>query len=91
MLFDTCNSGSFLSQPGSRGIAEKTAVDCLVKGVGRTMIVASASDQVALEGYVTIKVLPTYVEKRFAFLAQATPRFEKQSLNWWVTVLHEID
>jgi WD40 repeat protein len=51
LLFDTCNSGSFLSAPGSRGIAEKTAVDRLIKGVGRAMIVASASDQVALEGY----------------------------------------
>jgi WD40 repeat protein len=51
LFFDTCNSGSFLDVPASRGISEKTAVDRLMRGVGRAMIMASASDQVALEGF----------------------------------------
>lgn len=50
LLFDTCNSGSFVSGPSSRGIAEKTAIDRLIRGVGRAVIMASSDDQVALEG-----------------------------------------
>ena len=50
LLFDTCDSGSFLDSPASRGISEKTAVDRLMRSVGRAMIVASSADQPALEG-----------------------------------------
>ncbi|OYT15196.1 MAG: hypothetical protein B7C24_14350 [Bacteroidetes bacterium 4572_77] len=51
ILFDTCNSGSFIDKPASRGIAEKTAIDRLKKTIGRAIIVASSESQVALEGY----------------------------------------
>jgi WD40 repeat protein len=51
LFFDTCNSGSFLDSPSSRGLSEKTAVDRLKRAIGRVMIVASSSTQVALEGY----------------------------------------
>jgi WD40 repeat protein len=51
LLFDTCNSGSFLATPASRGLTEKTAVDRLKRAIGRAMIVASSDTQVALEGY----------------------------------------
>ncbi len=51
LFFDTCDSGSFLSGPASRGIAEKTAVSRLAHAVGRATIVASSRDEVALEGY----------------------------------------
>jgi WD40 repeat protein len=51
LFFDTCNSGSFLSTPASRGLTEKTAVDRLKRAIGRAMIVASSDTQVALEGY----------------------------------------
>ena len=51
LLFDTCNSGSFLAAPSARGLTEKTAVDRLKRAIGRVMIVASSDTQVALEGY----------------------------------------
>ena len=51
LFFDTCDSGSFLNAPASRGIAEKTAVDRLTHAVGRATIVASSKSEVALEGY----------------------------------------
>jgi WD40 repeat protein len=51
LFFDTCNSGSVLSTPASRGLTEKTAVDRLKRAIGRAMIVASSDTQVALEGY----------------------------------------
>jgi WD40 repeat protein len=51
LLFDTCNSGSFLAQPSTRGLTEKTAVDRLKRAIGRVMIVASSDTQVAMEGY----------------------------------------
>jgi uncharacterized caspase-like protein len=51
LFFDTCNSGSFLETPASRGLSEKTAVDRLKRAIGRVMIVASSTTQVALEGY----------------------------------------
>ncbi len=50
MLFDTCNSGSFIDKPTTRGVSEKTAVDRLKKAMGRAIIVASSDTQVALEG-----------------------------------------
>lgn len=51
LLFDTCNSGSFIDKPASRGISEKTAIDRLKKTIGRAIIVASSESQVALEGF----------------------------------------
>lgn len=51
LLLDTCNSGSFAEAVASRGMIEKTAVNKLVRAVGRATIVASSKDQVALEGY----------------------------------------
>jgi hypothetical protein len=51
LLFDTCNSGSFLAEPSTRGLTEKTAVDRLKRAIGRVMIVASSNTQVAMEGY----------------------------------------
>jgi hypothetical protein len=50
LFFDTCNSGSFIETPASRGLTEKTAVDRLKKAIGRAIIVASSESQVALEG-----------------------------------------
>jgi hypothetical protein len=50
LFFDTCNSGSFIDKPTSRGISEKTAIDRLKKAIGRAIIVASSDNQVALEG-----------------------------------------
>ena len=52
VLMDTCNSGAFTqAQVAMRGIAEKTAVDRLVRATGRATIVASKDRQPALEGY----------------------------------------
>ena len=51
VLLDTCNSGSYVdAQLASRGIAEKTAIDKLIKATGRATITASSASQVALEG-----------------------------------------
>jgi WD40 repeat protein len=50
VLLDTCNSGAFLDVR-SRGLAEKTAVDKLMRATGRVVIAASASNEEALEGY----------------------------------------
>ncbi|HOD98827.1 MAG TPA: caspase family protein [Syntrophales bacterium] len=51
LLLDTCNSGSFAEAVASRNIVEKTAVARLSRATGRSTIVASSKDQVALEGY----------------------------------------
>jgi len=48
VLLDTCNSGAFIN---SRGLAEKAAVDKLMRSTGRHTIVASLGTQEALEGY----------------------------------------
>lgn len=50
VLLDTCNSGAF-ARPSSRGLAEKTAMDKLMRATGRATIAASSESQVALEGY----------------------------------------
>ncbi|MBU2509966.1 caspase family protein [bacterium] len=51
VLLDTCNSGSFVeAQAVARGIAEKTAIDKLIRATGRATISASTDSQVALEG-----------------------------------------
>lgn len=50
VLLDTCNSGAFVNA-GARGLAEKTAIDKLIRATGRVTIAASASNQEALEGY----------------------------------------
>lgn len=47
LLLDTCNSGAFTG----RGIDEKSAIDRLSKVTGRAVLAASASEQMALEGY----------------------------------------
>jgi uncharacterized caspase-like protein len=54
LILDTCNSGAFAS---GRGLGEKTAVDRLAKITGRAVLAASASDQMALEGYDNHSVL----------------------------------
>lgn len=51
LLIDTCNSGSFAKRFFTRGMLEKTAINRLVRAVGRATIVASSKKQVALEGY----------------------------------------
>jgi len=52
VLLDTCNSGSFVeAQTVTRGLAEKTAIDKLIRATGRAIISASTDTQVALEGY----------------------------------------
>lgn len=52
VLLDTCNSGSFTkTQVAMRSIAEKTAIDRLVRATGRATIVAAKDKQPALEGY----------------------------------------
>ena len=51
ILLDTCNSGSYVeAQAVSRGLAEKTAIDKLIRATGRATISASSDSQVALEG-----------------------------------------
>ena len=50
VFLDTCNSGAF-AKPSSRGLAEKTAMDKLMRATGRATIAASSESQVALEGY----------------------------------------
>ncbi|MBF0541378.1 MAG: caspase family protein [Nitrospirae bacterium] len=50
LLLDTCNSGSFTEAKASRGMLEKTAINKLNRATGRSTIVASSKDQVALEG-----------------------------------------
>ena len=54
LILDTCNSGAFSS---GRGPGEKTAVDRLAKITVRAILAASASDQMALEGYQDHSVL----------------------------------
>lgn len=51
LLLDTCNSGSFVEAIASRGLLEKTAINKLMRAVGRATLVASSKDQIALEGY----------------------------------------
>jgi len=51
LLVDTCNSGSFAEAISNRGMLEKTAVNKLTRAVGRSTLVASSKDQVALEGF----------------------------------------
>jgi len=50
VLLDTCNSGAF-AKPASRGLAEKTAMEKLMRSTGRVTIAASSEFQVAFEGY----------------------------------------
>ena len=51
VLLDTCNSGSYVeAQQLSRGMAEKTALDKLIRATGRATISASSASEVALEG-----------------------------------------
>lgn len=50
VLLDTCNSGAF-TNVASRGLAEKTAINKLMRATGRVTIAASAGNQEALEGY----------------------------------------
>ena len=48
LLLDTCGSGAYVS---GRGLGEKAAVGRLAKITGRAVMAASATDQMALEGY----------------------------------------
>lgn len=50
LLVDTCNSGSFAAASSRGGMLEKTAVTKLTRAIGRSTLVASSKDQVALEG-----------------------------------------
>jgi hypothetical protein len=50
LLLDTCGSGAFATGPG-RALDEKGAIDKLSRITGRAVLAASASDQMALEGY----------------------------------------
>ncbi|MCK5728799.1 MAG: caspase family protein, partial [Methylococcales bacterium] len=49
-IIDTCNSGGY-AEAQARGMLEKTAINKLARATGRSTIVASSKDQVALEGY----------------------------------------
>ncbi|QTA81816.1 WD40-repeat-containing [Desulfonema limicola] len=52
VLLDTCESGSFVQSLATmRGIAEKTAINKLIRATGRATIVAATDAQPALEGY----------------------------------------
>jgi len=51
VLIDTCNSGGFTDTPTNRGMLEKLAINKLTRATGRSTIMASSKDQVALEGY----------------------------------------
>jgi hypothetical protein len=48
LLLDTCSSGAFST---GRALGEKAAIDKLAKITGRATLAASATDQMALEGY----------------------------------------
>jgi len=50
VLLDTCNSGAYITA-NSRGLAEKTAFNKLMRATGRVTLAASAGNQEALEGY----------------------------------------
>jgi len=50
IFLDTCSSGLF-TKLASRGLAEKTTIDKLIRSTGRATIAASSESQVALEGY----------------------------------------
>ncbi len=58
VLLDTCNSGSFTvaansadQQVKSRGLEEQTAIDHLMNATGSAVLMASADDKMAFEGY----------------------------------------
>jgi WD40 repeat protein len=54
LILDTCNSGAYSN---GRALGEKAAVDRLAKITARAVLAASASDQMALEGYQNHSVL----------------------------------
>ena len=51
ILLDTCNSGAFLNDSGTRGFEEKTAMERLVRATGQAVLMASSDTQSAMEGY----------------------------------------
>lgn len=51
VILDTCNSGAFLTNPGQRGMTEKTAIDRLTRATGHATLAASSDVQSAMEGY----------------------------------------
>ncbi|MBZ5726889.1 MAG: caspase family protein [Acidobacteriia bacterium] len=69
LILDTCNSGAYSS---GRGPGEKTAVDRLAKITGRAVLAASASDQMALEGYQDHSVLMSAILDALSNVADST-------------------
>jgi WD40 repeat protein len=54
IILDTCQAGSFdprLVRDSAKGIAEKTAVNHLIRATGRAVLYASSEKKMALEGY----------------------------------------
>jgi hypothetical protein len=68
LILDTCNSGAFSN---GRGPGEKAAVDRLAKITGRAVLAASASDQMALEGYQGHSVLMSAILDGLASVADS--------------------
>ena len=71
ILLDTCNSGAY-AKFASRGLAEKTAMNKLMRATGRATLAGSSESQVALEGYmnhgvfsyVVIQALRGFADKK---------------------------
>jgi hypothetical protein len=88
LLLDTCNSGSFAEAVASRNIVEKTAVTRLSKATGRSTIVASSRDQVALEGYEGHGVFTYTILKGMG--GEAKDREGKVTVNGLATYVEEM-
>jgi hypothetical protein len=69
LILDTCNSGAISN---GRGPGEKSAVDRLAKITGRAILAASASDQMALEGYEGHSVLMSAILEGLSKVADPT-------------------
>ena len=50
VIMDTCNSGAFSIVASRSGLAEKGAIDRLMRSTGRAFLAASTKEQVAMEG-----------------------------------------
>jgi len=77
LILDTCNSGAFSS---GRGPGEKTAVDRLAKITGRAVLAASASDQMALEGYQDHSVLMSAILDALSKVADSNGQVQVTTL-----------
>jgi len=77
LILDTCNSGAFSS---GRGLGEKNAVARLAKITGRAVLSASASDQMALEGYQNHSVLMSAILEALSTVADSSGQVQVSML-----------